>query len=418
MARTLNKLQGKKVENEKRPGIYGDGGGLYLQVGPDGGKSWIFRYRRLTPNAAGKFTNREMGLGPFPTVSLAKARELATRHRLQRLDGKDPIEERRADRARAILEAARNKTFRQCAVEYIEDHASTWTNSKHAAQWTATLGRYVYPKIGEVSVQQIDTPEIRDILRAIWSTKPETANRVRGRIESILDWATANKLREGPNPARWRGHLENMLPARSKVRTVKHHPALPYAEIGSFMAALKDQQGTAAKGLRFLILTAARTGEVIGARWSEIDPVSKVWIIPAERMKGGREHRVPLTQEALDILDSIKDRAPSFVFPGGKKDKPLSNMAFLELLRRMGRNDITAHGFRSSFRDWAAEQTSFPHEVAEMALAHAVGDKVEAAYRRGDMIEKRRKLMEAWAAYCGTVRGSDNVVQISTARTA
>jgi integrase len=285
-------------------------------------------------------------------------------------------------------------TFRQCAEAYIKAQATGWKNPKHAAQWPSTLGAYVYPIFGALAVQAVDVGLVMKALEPIWTEKPETASRVRGRIEAVLDWATASKYRKGENPARWKGHLENLLPKKSKVRRVEHHAALPYAELGAFMADLRQREGTAARALEFAILTAARTGEVIGATWDEVDFEARLWTIPGDRMKAGREHRVPLGEAALSIL------RPLYEVRTGDRVFPISNMAMLMLLRRMGQADLTAHGFRSTFSDWCAEQTSFPSEVREMALAHVVGDKVEAAYRRGDLFEKRRQLSEAWAAFC------------------
>lgn len=295
---------------------------------------------------------------------------------------------------------AKAVTFEEAAERYIEAHKAGWKNAKHAAQWTTTLKTYAYPLIGESPVQAIDTGLVLKVLEPIWTTKTETANRLRGRIESVLDWARVRGYRERENPARWRGHLEQLLPAPSKVQRVQHHAALPYADLPKFMEALRAQDGVSASALEFAILTVARTGEVIGAKWSEIDLKERVWTIPAERMKAGKEHRVPFSARTLAILKSMKALGSGeYVFPG-LNNKALSNMALLMLLRRMGREDITAHGFRSTFRDWAAERTNFPAEVAEMALAHAVGDKVEAAYRRGDLFAKRRELMTAWAKAC------------------
>jgi integrase len=335
-----------------------------------------------------------MGLGPYPDISLAEARDKAMVQRKLRLDGLDPINVRQAARVKAM-------TFEACAEAYIASHRAGWRNPKHAAQWSATLKTYVYPIFGDLLVQAVDVGLVLKAVEPIWTMKPETAGRVRGRIESILDWATARGYRRGENPARWRGHLENLLPARSKVRRVEHHAALPYSEIGAFIAELRRQAGIAARALEFLILTAARTGEVIRARWSEMNLKDELWTIPAERMKAGKEHRVPLSDAALAIVEDMQAiRSGDFVFPSANTGRPLSNMAMLKLLKRMKRGDLTAHGFRSTFRDWAAELTVFPSEVAEMALAHVVGDKVEAAYRRGDMFEKRRHLAAAWAAYC------------------
>src|SRR6266851_3844990 len=402
----MTALKVAAVARAKAPGYYGDGVGLFLQVSRVGTASWVFRYR-----VAGRL--REMGLGSLDTIGLADARERARKAREQRLDGLDPIELRKAARLSAQLDAAKAVTFKDCAKRYIAAHQPSWRNPKHAAQWGSTLETYVYPAIGNLAVQGVGVGLVLQAIEPIWTTKPETASRVRGRIESILDWATARGYREGENPARWRGHLENLLPARAKVRRVEHHAALPYLEIGAFMTELRRQEGIAASALEFAILTAARTGEVIGARWSEVSIADRLWTIPADRMKAEKEHRVPLCDAALAIVTKMGEiRHGDFVFPGGREGRPLSNMAFLMLLRRMGRDDLTAHGFRSSFREWAAERTGFPAEVAEMALAHAVSDKVEAAYRRGDLFQKRRHLAEAWAKFCAAAPAGGRVVPI------
>ena len=396
MAQFVGRLTALKVLKVKKPGMYADGAGLYLQVTGDGdkhvAKSWIYRF-----TLGGRA--REMGLGSLSTFGLAEARIKATECRRLTYEGIDPIEARRSARARVALDAAKTLTFKACAEQYIAAHGAGWRNAKHAAQWGSTLKTYAEPVIGSLPVQNIDTALMMKILEPVWSKKPETAGRLRGRIESVLDWATARGYRVGENPARWRGHLDKLLPARAKVRRVKHHAALPYDELGEFIAALQAQDGVAARALEFLILTAARTGEVIGARPGEIK--DRVWTVPAERMKGGREHRVPLSAPALTIAESVKkEHASEFLFPGGKRAKPLSNMAMLALLRRMERPDLTAHGFRSTFRDWAAERTNYPREVVEMALAHAINSKVEAAYRRGDLFAKRCSLMAEWAKFC------------------
>ena len=407
MARTIGKLTALAVDKSKRRGYYGDGGGLFLQVSVSGSKSWVFRFKE-----AGKL--HEMGLGATHTIGLAEARERARECRRLRLDGIDPIEARKVARAQARLAAAKAVTFKNCAERYIASHQAGWRSLAHAAQWPSTLGRYVYPVFGSLPVQAIDVGLVLRALEPIWTAKPETAGRVRGRIESVLDWATSRGYRQGDNPARWRGHLENLLPTKSKVRRVKHHAALPYAEIGEFIAQLKQQEGVAAQALEFTILTAGRTGEVIGSRWSEISLAERLWTIPAERMKSGKEHRVPLSDAARAILEQMQAiRQDDFVFPGGKTKRPISNMAMAMTLRRMGRDDLTVHGFRSTFRDWAAERTDVPREVAEMALAHAVGDKVEAAYRRGDLFEKRRQLMDAWSRFCTAPAGDETARMVS-----
>ncbi|MGA3342807.1 MAG: integrase arm-type DNA-binding domain-containing protein [Methylocella sp.] len=388
------RLTALKVEKVKKPGLYCDGLGLYLQVRAGGAKSWIFRYR-----TNGKL--RDMGLGSVNAVSLAQSREKAAACRSMRANGIDPIDAKRAERAKSRADATRAMTFEQCAAAYIDAHRAGWKNAKHVAQWTATLATYAYPIFGVQPVAAIDTPMVLRILEPMWTTKTETASRVRGRIESVLDWARVREFRHGENPARWRGHLDHLLPKRSKVAAVKHHAALPYDEVPAFMRSLRAEGGVAARAFEFCILTASRTGEVLGARWAEIDIKTKVWTVPPERMKARREHRVPLSDQALTILRRMQELSEGeYLFPGGKAKHPLSGMAFLMLLRRLRRDDLTAHGFRSTFRDWAAERTSFPREVADMALAHTVSDKVEAAYRRGDLFEKRRRLAEAWAAYC------------------
>ncbi len=406
MPRKAAGLTARQVQTQKVPGLFADGGGLYLQVAPTGAKTWIFRFQ-----LAGR--RRDMGLGSAGVYSLAEARQKAVDARRLVAEAIDPIEHRAGQAAAGALAAVKAMTFRACADQYISSHRAGWRNPKHAAQWPATLSTYVYPSFGALPVQAVDVGLVMMAVEPIWATKPETAGRVRGRIESILDWATARGYRQGENPARWRGHLENLLPARSKVRRVEHHAALPYPEIGAFVIELRQQEGVAARALEFAILTAARTGEVIGARWDEINIAARLWTIPAERMKAAKEHRVPLSDAALAIVDAMAAiRTGDHVFPGGRAGRPISNMAMLMLLRRMGRGDLTAHGFRSSFRDWAAERTGFPAEVAEMALAHAVADKVEAAYRRGDLFEKRRQLAEAWAKFCGAPTAEGRVVPI------
>jgi integrase len=406
MGRALNRLSAVAVNTGiSRRGMYHDGGGLYLQVSAGGAKSWIFRFM-LDGRA------REMGLGPVHAIPLAEARKRAAASRRMRLDGIDPIEARSAQRGQKKLEAAKAMTFDACAAAYIAAHHTSWRNAKHRDQWRNTLTSYAGPVFG-LSVQSIDVGLVMKALEPIWQTKTETASRLRGRIEAVLDWATVRGYRKGENPARWRGHLDKLLPARSKVRKVEHHAALAYDELADFIAALRSQEGIASRALEFLILTAARTGEVIGARWDEVDLEGKTWIVPAARMKAGREHRVPLSAATVTVLEQMKEiRESEFVFPGGKKGKPLSNMAMLAVLKRMGWGELTAHGFRSSFRDWAAEQTNFPHEVAEMALAHTVGDKVEAAYRRGDLFQKRRQMMDGWARFCVNTRSHADVVPI------
>lgn len=408
MARQLHRLNALTVKAETRKGMYADGGGLYLQVSSFDTKSWIYRFTRNK-------RTRDMGLGGFPDVSLSEAREEAQNCRKLVRKGMDPIEVRQSERQALQAVAVKTMTFKQCADKYIAAHSKGWKNVKHARQWTSTLESYVYPVIGNLSVADVDIGLVLKILEPIWSEKPETASRVRGRIESVLDWATARKYREGENPARWKGNLDKILPARSKVQQVKHHAALPYNDMGNFMAALREQEGIAAMGLELLILTAARTGEIIKARWSEVDLEAAIWTIPADRMKAGKEHRVPLSQPALDVLGRLKEVSQNdFILPGQRPMSGLSNMAFLQLLKRMDRNDLTAHGFRSTFKDWATERTNYPNEVSEMALAHSVGNKVEAAYRRGDLYEKRVRIMRDWGMYCKQQHnGGDSLSRVS-----
>jgi len=342
-----------------------------------------------------------LGTAGDDDVTPAQARELAARARQVVRDGGDPIEARKAERLQKKFDAAKAMTFRQCAEAYIGAKQTEWGNPKHAKQWPATLSTYVYPIFGDLPVQAVDVGLVLKALEPIWTDKRETASRVRGRIESVLDWATARGYRAGENPARWRGHLESLLAKRSKVQQVEHHAALPYPEVGAFITELRAQEGIAARALEFTILTASRTGEVIRATWSELDLEARLWTIPGERMKAGKEHRVPLSEAAVAILVALREvRQSNFVFPGQHVGRPLSNTAMLKLLKRMGRPDLTVHGFRAAFTDWAAERTNFPDEVRQMALAHTVSDKVEAAYRRGDLFQKRRQLADAWARYC------------------
>lgn len=404
----INRLSVAAINAKTKPGLYADGGGLYLQVAKGGSKTWIFRYM-----LAGR--PRKMGLGSIHTVPLKLARERAAEQRLKLLDADDPIEVRKAERMAKLAASTTALSFKEAAEQYIRAHRAGWKNAKHAAQWEATLKTYVYPVFGDLAVSRVNVALVMKVLEPIWSTKPETASRVRGRIESVLDWAKARHLRDGENPARWKGHLDKLLPARGKVAKVEHHAALPYAKIGSFVRDVREQDGNGARALEFAILTAARTGEVVGAKWQEVDVDAGMWTIPGERMKAGKEHRVPLSNRAVELLKALpREEGNPNVFIGAAKGRPLSNMAMLMTLRRMGRSDLTVHGFRSTFRDWAAEQTAYPNEMLEMALAHTVSDKTEAAYRRGDMVEKRRRLMDDWAAFCGAPNGAvaDNVTTI------
>jgi integrase len=398
MSRTTSRLTVKQVKvlRSKR-GMHADGGGLYLAVSKGGSASWVYRYR-----PAGAVRERYKGLGPLHTITLAEAREAAHECRRLRLQGIDPLATRQTERA-----AVTPMTFKECAEAYIKAHSAGWKNQKHVAQWPSTLTAYVYPVFGDLPVGTIDVGLVMRSLEPIWNEKPETASRVRGRIESILDWATARGYRQGENPARWRGHLENLLPKKAKVRQVAHLAATPYPEIGTFMVKLRRQKGVAARALEFTVLTAARSGEVTGATWEEIDTKAQVWTVPASRMKAGRQHRVPLTGEAMIALG---EPGSGLIFPN------ITDRALRDFLHRMGRTE-TVHGFRSAFSDWCAEQTNFPAEVREMALAHTVSDKVEAAYRRGDLFQKRRQLAEAWSRYCGApAMPADNLVALRQAQ--
>jgi len=419
MARLVDRLTAVFVSKATKPGHYSDGGGLLLQVSPSGGKSWVFRFTLSK-------RQREMGIGATHTVTLLEARAKARECRLILLEGKDPIETRKALKLAETLERAKIMTFDECAAAYIAAHRSGWKNAKHASQWENTLKTYASPIIGKLPVALVDTALVLKVLSqpgkdksSLWDTKTETATRLRGRIESILGWATVSKYRQGDNPARWRGHLDNLLADPSRNKRTVHHPALPWQEVGAFMASLREQEGIAAKAVEFAILTACRSGEVRGATWAEFDLDAALWVIPAVRMKAKREHRVPLSVAALALLESMP-RMGDLVFVGMKPGAPLSDMSLTAVLRRMNRGDITVHGFRSSFRDWCAESVanSFPREVCEHALAHSLPDKVEAAYRRGDLIEKRTLLMQAWADYCETIPAVASVTPIRGSKTA
>jgi integrase len=401
-------LSARQVDALKAPGRYGDGHGLCLQITPSGAKSWLLRFER-------NGRERWMGLGPLHTVSLKEARERARKARQHLLDGVDPIEVRRSERAKAALEASKAVTFEKAATSYFDAHQAKWRNAKHRNQFISTLKEYVFPKLGKLAVADIDIGSVLSVLEPIWPTKTETASRVRSRIEAVLDWAAVRKLRTGDNPARWKGNLQHVLPARARLAKPQHHAALPYAEIPAFMAALRKRDGVAARALEFTILTAARTGEVVGARWDEIDLTARTWTVPGNRMKAGREHRVPLSDEAVKMLKALpREKNNPYVFVGLRAGG-LSNMAMAAVLRRMDCVDITVHGFRSTFRDWAAESTAFPNHVVEMALAHTVGNKVEAAYRRGDLLAKRQRLAADWARFCareGTRKVESAVIPI------
>ena len=374
MKRQINRLTAAEVRSATKDVC--DGYGLWLQVSSFNTKSWLLRFR-----LGGK--DDSMGLGPLNTTSLAKARERAEKARDLLAEGINPREARDADRRQKKVEAARAMTFKECADAYIKANESTWKNDKHIAQWRATFnetkrGSLAFPAatatINDLPVSAIDTGLVRKVLEPIWYSTPETASRVRGRIERVLAWATVAGYRSGDNPARWTGHLKELLPPKAKVAAVVHHDAVPYRDIAAFMARLRAKDGASARALEFAILTAARTGEIIGAKWTEIDLSAKLWTIPAEQMKAGKEHRGPLSDRAIASLKALL-RDSDYVFPGARRNKPLSNMAMLELVRGM-RRDATVHGFRSSFRDWAAEMTAYPHEMCEIALAHAVGNRL------------------------------------------
>jgi integrase len=403
MAHT-GKLSAVEVTKAKGPAVLHAGGGLYLRVSPTDSKAWAIR---VPPD--GKLI--DLDPAPFPYIPLADSRQKATDHLRQRHEVIDPLAAKAAQRQAQRLSATKGRTFREVAEEFIGRNEAGWRNAKHRQQWRNTLATYVYPYLGELPVATIDAGLVVQALDPIWREKPETATRVRGRIEAVIDAATVRGFRQGPNPAAWKGNLAHILPARAKVRKVEHHAAISFDDMPAFLAGLRQREGMSALALEFTIFTAARTGEVLGARWGEIDLAAKVWIVPGERMKAGREHRVPLSDAALDVLEKVQPlalttdgkRDPAApVFPGPRRALPMSNMVLLMLLRRMKRDDVTAHGCRSTFSDWAAERTAYPREVVEMALAHAIENKVEAAYRRGDLFDKRRRLMADWARFCET----------------
>jgi integrase len=401
----LNRLTARTVASKDQRGRYADGGGLFLQVSKWGTKAWIFRYQR-------DGRERHMGLGPVHTLSLADARERARECRRQLLEGRDPIDARVSERARSRLEALQLMLFRECAERYHEAQQAGWRSTKHGCQWKTSVETYAYPLLGDLPVASIDTALVVKCLEPIWRVKPQTAKRVRGRIENVLNFATVSGFRQGDNPARWRGHLDNILPAPTRVRAVQHRAALPYAEAPAFMAELRAIKGLGARALEITILTATRSGEVNRAEWTEFDFAAKIWTIPASRMKGARDHRVPLTPRVLHILAELP-RVDAYVLFDCRLGKPLPKDSMLDTLRRMRSADVTVHGFRSTFRDWAAETTAYPNHVVEMALAHAIGEQVEAAYRRGDLFEKRRRLMNDWERYCDravTTAGQVNIV--------
>lgn len=396
MPKKAETLSAVAVNKLSEPGMHAVGGvpGLHLRVLPSGSKTWVIRVM-----VEGK--RADLGLGGFPAVSLADARAAGKALRQQIASGSNPVAERHAKRA----ERATAQTFAQAAEAYIKAHAPGWKSAKHAQQWRNTLETYALPVMGQLRTRQIELRHVLAVLQPIWETKTETATRLRSRMELVLDWATAHGQREGLNPARWRGHLDKLLPKPAKVAKTQHHAALPVGELGAFMAELRQQASIGARALEFVILTAARSGEVRGATWAEIDLTAGVWAIPGERMKAGRDHRVPLSGAALALLAGLPRMTGSDLVFQAPRGGPLSDMTLSAVLRRM---EVVAvpHGFRSTFRDWVAERTAYPGDLAEMALAHAIGDKVEAAYRRGDMFDKRRRMMDEWASFCATVASS------------
>lgn len=395
MARAIHRLTARQVAALREPGRYPDGGNLFVVIGPSGGRNWSLRYV-----IAGK--SREMGLGAATPdgVSLAEAREKAADARRFLAQGIDPLTEKRASET---AEKAASMTFGTFADAYIHDQRSGWRNAKHRQQWENTLGDAYCAAIRRKPIAEIGTDDVLEVLKPRWQETPETARRLRMRLERVLDAAKARGLRSGENPAAWRGHLDHLLPRQSTKKA--HFAAMDFRQLPAFMAELKTRPAAAALAMRFLILTTTRTSETLGARWEEVDLDAKTWTIPAQRMKAGKAHRVPLSDAALEVLEQAKGLDAEWLFPGPRGKGPLSNMALLMLLRRMSRDNVTTHGFRSAFRDWASETTAFAREVCEMALAHAVADQVEAAYRRGDLFEKRRALMAAWSAYISRAPG-------------
>ena len=401
MPRTLNRLTARRVESARDPGLICDGGGLYLKVAPGGSKQWTFRF-----TLHGR--KREAGLGPIHTLTLSEAREMARERRKLLLEGIDPIEHRRQTRTAARLEQMRMMTFEQCAAAYIAAHESKWTNARHAGQWRATLEQHAFPLLGKLPVSDIDTALVVKVLEPIWKTIPETASRLRGRIEKVLGWATVSGFRVGDNPARWRGHIAELFPVRTGS---VHHVALPYLELPAFMTKLRADSSVQSAALQFTILTAARRDEARLAQWGEIDFATCTWTVPATRMKNRKPHRVPLCDAAMAVLEAMQAlRRSEFVFPGVRGDKAIDPETMMRLLKALAGPDVTLHGFRSSFRTWAAEKTNFPREIAELALAHTVSSEVERAYQRSDMVEKRRAFMAAWAGFLARPTPEGSVV--------
>lgn len=409
MPKKAKELSATEVRRLTKPGLHAVGGvaGLLLQVTRTGAKSWILRVMVGTKR-------RDIGLGGFPDVTLALAREKARETKEQIRQGIDPVEQRKAARGTLLVAQAKGITFDECARKLIQSKTKEFSNPKHAAQWSSTLAAYASPVIGKLLVDAVALPHIVKILEPIWTEKTETATRVRGRIESVLAWATVSGFRNGDNPARWKGNLDAVLPKPGKLKRVQHHKALPWQEISDFMQELRKREGMAAKALEFLILTAVRSGELRGATWDEIDLQTKVWIIPAERMKAGKEHVIPLCADAVKLLKTLpRFDDNSLIFPGARGGV-LSDVGLTKPIRAMG-HKATVHGFRSTFRDWCAESTNYPNEVAEMALAHTIGNAVEKAYRRGDLLAKRTRLMDDWCKFINTPAKSGNVSSIQRA---
>jgi integrase len=399
------KLTTKRVARllKKKPGRHHDGHGLILQVTNPTNASWLLRYQRHG-------RERWLGLGPVHTVSLADARARAKAARLQLLDGIDPVQAKRDAKAAANLTAARRLTFAEAAEQYYKQHLPSWRSVQHAQQWLVSLKTYAFPVLGGMDVATITTPDVLRVVEPHWQTRTVTADRVRNRIESIIDWTVVRGHRPpGTNPARWRGYLDQVLPAVKRIAKPVHFAALPYAELPAFIATLRRQQGTAARALDFAILTAARSGEVLGATWDEIDLGNRVWVVPAERMKAHKEHRIPLAPQAIELLHNLpREDGNPHVFIGARSGAGLSGMALFRVLKRMKHDGITAHGFRSAFSDWAHEQTSHANHTIEISLAHSVGNEVEKSYRRSDLLNKRVKLLEAWALYCSSPPAKQN----------
>jgi integrase len=413
----LNRLSDLAVKKSKpaaggKSKFYGDGGNLWLQVSGDErepARSWVFRYTRLG-------RERYMGLGPYPTITLSSARDKAAGIRRSLANGKDPFDERRAREVAATLEAGKAISFQSCAEQFVEAKRVTWKSEKHAADWPKSLELYAYPVFKDLPVGLIEVSHVLKVLNPVWTKKTETATRLRGRIEQVLSWAKVQGLREGENPARWRENLDKVLPDPQQFQKVEHFKALPYAKMGAFMAELRDQNGIGARALEFTILTCARTGETRGATWDEVNMQERVWSIPAHRMKNKQPHRIPLSKAAMSVLEEmIKLGTKGYIFPGDKPDQPMSTNTMLAVLDRMGQDDITVHGFRSAFSDWAEDTTAYPPAVIDRALSHNKKQQTERAYFRTDLFERRAPLMQDWANYCAVIKVPAEIVPIRRA---